>query len=86
MNRSRKSSTDNSNTNPTIHYAPKTTSRPSPNMYGWNVQVIDKLTATNRNFKYIVHVTLVAKGGNGLDAGGLSYWNADMDGSVNVKW
>ena len=55
-------------------------------MYGWNVQVIDKLTATNRNFKYIVHVTLVAKGGNGLDAGGLSYWNADMDGSVNVKW
>jgi hypothetical protein len=31
-------------------------------------------------------VTLVAKGGNGLDMGGLSYWNAEMDGSVNVKW
>ena len=49
-------------------------------------QIIDRLTATNKNFKYIVHVTLVAHGGNGLDIGGLSFWNPDMDGSVNVKW
>jgi hypothetical protein len=49
-------------------------------------QVIDRLAATNRNFKYVVHVTLVARGGNGLDVGGLCFWNADMDGSVAVKW
>ena len=40
----------------------------------------------NKNFKYIINVTLVAKGGNGLDVGGLSFWNADMDGSVTIKW
>lgn len=29
---------------------------------------------------------LVAKGGNGLDVGGLTYWNPEMDGSASIKW
>lgn len=29
---------------------------------------------------------MLAKGGNGLDMGGLTYWNPEMDGNVNVKW
>jgi hypothetical protein len=29
---------------------------------------------------------LLAKGGNGFDIGGLSYYNGDMDGSVSIKW
>ena len=33
-----------------------------------------------------MNVALVARGGNGFDFGGLSYYNADMDGSVSVKW
>ncbi|MBP9682815.1 MAG: dynein light chain Tctex-type family protein [Bacteriovorax sp.] len=51
-----------------------------------NVQIIEKLSSINKNFKYIVHVMLVAKGGNGLDVGGLYFWNPDMDGSVSTKW
>jgi len=49
-------------------------------------QVIDRITAVNKNFKYIIHVILVARGGNGLDMGGLTYWNPEMDGSVKIKW
>lgn len=49
-------------------------------------QIIDKLAATNNNFKYIVNCVLVAKGGNGLDVGGLCYWNPEMDGSIAIKW
>lgn len=49
-------------------------------------QVIEHLNALNRNFKYIVHVALVAKGGNGFDVGGLAYYNPEMDGSLAVKW
>jgi hypothetical protein len=61
--------------------------RPSANKYHFPYfQVIEKLTATNKNFRYIVNVTLVAKGGNGLDIGGLSYWNGEMDGSTTLKW
>ena len=48
--------------------------------------MIDKLNSINKNFKYIVNVALVAKGGNGFDLGGLSYYNPDMDGTVSVKW
>lgn len=44
------------------------------------------MSTTNKNFKYIVHVTMVAKGGNGLDVGGLAYWNPEMDGSLNIRW
>jgi hypothetical protein len=29
---------------------------------------------------------LLAKGGNGFDIGGLSYYNSDMDGTVSIKW
>lgn len=52
----------------------------------WLVKIIDKLTTTNKNFKYIVNVILLAKGGNGFDIGGLSYFNGDMDGTVSIKW
>lgn len=51
-----------------------------------STQIIDKLSSTNKNFKYIVNVMLLAKGGNGFDIGGLSYYNADMDGTVWIKW
>ena len=65
----------------------KTTSRVSRNRYVQiYLKIIDKLTVTNTNFKFIVNTILVARGGNGLDIGGLSFWNSDMDGSVCVKW
>lgn len=50
------------------------------------MQVIEKLSGTNKNFKYITNCILASKSGKGLDMGGLSYWNADLDGSVTVKW
>lgn len=58
----------------------------SANKYTLLTKVIEKLATTNKNFKYIVHVVIVAKGGNGLDLGGLFLWNPDMDGSISVKW
>lgn len=33
-----------------------------------------------------MNVILLAKGGNGFDIGGLSYYNVEMDGNVMVKW
>lgn len=65
----------------------KNKSKPSAKMYHpLYAQVIDRITAVNKNFKYIIHVILVARGGNGLDMGGLTYWNPEMDGSVKIKW
>jgi hypothetical protein len=33
-----------------------------------------------------VNVVLLAKGGNGFDIGGLSYFNPEMDGTTSIKW
>ena len=49
-------------------------------------QVIEKVSSVNKNFKYIVNVALVAKGGGGFDMGGLSFYNPEMDGSLSLKW
>ena len=49
-------------------------------------KVITKLSSTNKNFKYITNCILLPKGGLGLDMGGLCSWDAEMDGSVTVKW
>ncbi len=71
----------------TIPLNPNSKSKPLANRYTlYHTQIMEKLTNTNKNFKYIIHVILLAKGGNGLDMGGLTYWNPEMDGNVNVKW
>lgn len=50
------------------------------------MQIIEKLSAANKNFKYVVNVALVAQGGNGFDMGGMCLYNAEMDGCVSIKF
>lgn len=50
------------------------------------IKVVTKLANTNKNFKYITNCILLPKGGEGLDMGGLCSWDAEMDGTVTVKW
>ncbi len=40
----------------------------------------------NKNFKFVTNCILMPKGGHGLDLGGLCSWDAEMDGSVTIKW
>jgi hypothetical protein len=50
------------------------------------IQIIGKLSATNHHFKYIVNCITLAAGCNGMDVSGLCFYDAEMDGSVTIKW
>ena len=50
------------------------------------MQIIQKVTNINKNFKFITNCILLPKGGNGLDMSGLCAWDPEMDGSLTVKW
>lgn len=74
------------NKSPMIHWNHSSWLQLLVNKYFPLIELIEKLANTNPNFKYIVNIALLAKGGNGFDMGGLSYCNSEMDGSVAINW
>lgn len=49
-------------------------------------QVLARLTALDKAFKYMVSATLQQKTGAGLHAATSCYWDASTDGSCTIKW
>uniref|UniRef100_A0A7S1UH74 Dynein light chain n=1 Tax=Phaeomonas parva TaxID=124430 RepID=A0A7S1UH74_9STRA len=49
-------------------------------------EVVEGLRGTNENFKWVASCTLLQRVGAGVHLSSSSYWDAQKDGSVVLRW